>query len=56
MLGREKMGDDIKALFARRIIDGGEIDEGHEETARIVVQIGHGLDQRPGSTVKVNSP
>ena len=45
MLRRQKMGDDVEALLAGRIIDGGEIDEAHEETARIVAQIGHGLDE-----------
>jgi len=36
--------DDVKPLRARRIIDGSEIDEGHEETVWIVAEIGHGFD------------
>jgi hypothetical protein len=42
------MSDDIEALVATRIIDGGEIDEGDEETAWVVAEKGHGLDETAG--------
>ena len=44
MVGRQEVIDDVEALFARRPVDRGDVDEAHELAARVVAQEGHDLD------------